>query len=156
MGFYPRNLTIFPIRVYPHCHPSGFARVAQIFRSRFDPCRLVRQVKEIGWLELSHSNSPRPLPVHPARELDFLALTVNGEVDCMCDVIAEESDSPATQGGRGLIGRGCLASSRQSSSPAARGGRGRPAAPITHMMRVPVSIFTTASQIHVCSRTGTN
>src|SRR5437870_3648630 len=92
--------------------------------------RLERHVKEIGWRDLSRSNSPRLLPVHPARESDFSALKVNGEDDSMRDVIAEESDSPATQGGRGLIARGRLASSCQSSSPAARGGRGRPVAPI--------------------------
>jgi hypothetical protein len=30
-------------------------RGAQIFKSRFDPCRLVRQVKEIIWLEALHA-----------------------------------------------------------------------------------------------------
>ena len=86
-----------------HCNPSGFARAAQIFRSRFDPCRLERQVKEIGWLDLSRSNSTGPLPVHPAGESDFLAMTVNGEVDFMRDIIADESDSPARQAGRGRV-----------------------------------------------------
>src|SRR5262249_2211056 len=68
-----------------------------------DPCRFVRQVKEIGWLELSLPNSSRPLPVHPAGESDFSATTVKGEIVFMRELIATKSDSPATQGGRGLI-----------------------------------------------------
>jgi hypothetical protein len=54
----------------------------------------------------------------------------------MREVIAEESDSPATQGGRGLTVRGDCASSCQSSSPAARGGRGRLVA-----SRIPILLF---------------
>jgi hypothetical protein len=112
-------------REFRHCNPSGFAHAAQNLKLRYDPCRLVRQVNEIVRLDGHRQVLTRPLPVHPAGESDFSAMKVNGEFGFMREPIAKKSDSPATQGGKGLKPCENLASSCESSSPARRAGRGR-------------------------------
>jgi hypothetical protein len=70
------------------CRKSGFRKseygiknvlrtgTFTVINAAFDPCHLVWQVKEIGWLERTPAPSSRPLPVYPAGESDFLAITV--------------------------------------------------------------------------------
>jgi len=61
-----------------------------------DPCRLVRQLKEIEWLEYCVVEILLgPLPACPAGERDFAAT-------------AGQSDSPAGRAGRGLNGSAFL------------------------------------------------
>ncbi len=68
-----------------------------------DPCRLVRQVKKIPWLDVAIPASIRPLPPRVAGESDSHALK-----DILIGTLspiwrASESDSPAGQARRGLI-----------------------------------------------------
>ena len=72
-----------------------------------DPCHLAWQVRKILWLDSSRSIGPRPLPARPAGESDSDARMIESGVNSPCSMKAGESDSPATQGGRGLsAGRG--------------------------------------------------
>ena len=77
------------------------------FIAEDDPCPLVWQVKEISLLETNTSLSTRPLPARPAGESDSDADELQDIADSFCCSSAVESDSPATQGGRGLSACPC-------------------------------------------------
>ena len=90
-----------------------------------DPCHLVWQVNKIVRLDSAPLRAPRPLPARPAGESDSAADDFEDMAKSSCSSTAGESDSPATQGGSGLIGGGNSTSNHESPSPATRGGRGR-------------------------------
>src|SRR5258708_4087039 len=71
-----------------------------------DPCHLAWQVKKILWLDSPHARALRPLPARPAGESDSDADELQSWAKWQCFSKAAESDSPATQGGRGLNARG--------------------------------------------------
>jgi hypothetical protein len=68
-----RGQSALSVNINPRIAVGKDFLATQIFRSRFDPCRLVRQVKEIIWLEGHRQALTRPLPVHPAGESDSSA-----------------------------------------------------------------------------------
>jgi len=68
-----------------------------------DPCRLVRQVKEIPLLDPRTLRRIRPLPPRVAGESDSWAHKQFCDSTNLGKSSASESDSPAGRAGRGLV-----------------------------------------------------
>src|SRR5579872_4570756 len=69
-----------------------------------DPCHVAWQVKKISRLDSAAPKSLRPLSARPTGESDSTADNFQDAASSRCFSNAGESDSPATQRGRGLIG----------------------------------------------------
>src|SRR5579872_4182603 len=103
------------------CHNHGKMLHERVYN---DPCHFAWQVEKISRLDSAAPKSLRPLSARPAGESDSTADNFQDAASSRCFSKAGESDSPATQGGRGLIGNRRRRLANESRSPAARGGRG--------------------------------